>query len=71
MKEDSWLIAIVFLVWLVLSVLYFTVPMIYMPVTGRVWGMGALLFLVLAAVIAWAAARGRARQRVNDPRSLP
>ena len=65
MKEDAWLIATVFLVWMVLSVLYFTVPMIYMPTMGRVWGLGALLFLVLAVVIALAEARGRAKRRVK------
>ncbi|MCH7541084.1 MAG: hypothetical protein IH999_11940, partial [Proteobacteria bacterium] len=50
MKEDAWLIATVFVVWAVLSIMYYTVPMIYMPTTGRVWGLGALIFLVLAVV---------------------
>ncbi len=61
MKEDTWLIAMIFVVWMVLSILYFTVPMIYMPTTGRVWGLGALLFLVLAAVAAVAARKGGGR----------
>lgn len=50
MNEDTWLIAMIFVVWMVLSILFFTVPMIYMPTTGRVWGLGALVFLVLAVV---------------------
>ncbi len=69
MKEDVWLIATVFLVWIVLAVMYFTIPMIYMPTTGRVWGLGALLFLILAAVTALAEARGRAKRGANDPPS--
>ncbi len=71
MKEDTWLIAAVSLVWLVLSILYFTVPMIHMPSTGRVWGLGALLFLVLAALTALAEARGRAKRRVKQPTADP
>lgn len=62
MKEDIWLIAAVFLVWMVLSAAYFTVPMIQMPTTGRVWGLGAALFLVLASVIAVAWHTGARRR---------
>ena len=62
MKEDIWLIAAVFLVWMVLSVAFFTVPMIQMPPTGRVWGLGAALFLVLAAIIAVASRKGARRR---------
>jgi len=67
MKEDTWLIATVFVVWAVLSIMYFTIPMIYMPTTGRVWGLGALIFLVLAVVVAIAESRGRTKHHVNDP----
>jgi hypothetical protein len=62
-KEDVWLIGIVFVVWGVLSLMYFTIPMIHMPVTGRVWGLGALIFVVLAVFIAVAQHRGRGRRR--------
>lgn len=62
MKEDIWLIAAVFLVWMVLSAAYFTVPMIQMPTAGRVWGLGAALFLVLAAIIAAAWHTGARRR---------
>ncbi len=62
MKEDIWLITAVFLVWMVFSVAYFTVPMIQMPTTGRVWGLGAALFLVLACVIAVAWHKGAGRR---------
>lgn len=67
MKEDAWLIATVFVVWAVLSIMYYTIPMIYMPTTGRVWGLGALLFLVLAVVVAIAESRGRTKHHVNGP----
>jgi hypothetical protein len=60
-KEDVWLIGIVFVVWGTLSLMYFTIPMIHMPVTARVWGLGALIFVVLAAVTAVAQYRGRGR----------
>ena len=69
MKEDGWLIAIVFAVWGVLSLLYYTVPMIYMPTTARVWGMGALLFLVLTIVVALAHRRSRRRRRPASARA--
>ena len=63
MKEDVWLIGIVFVVWGVLSLMYFTIPMIHMPVTGRVWGLGALIFLALASFVALAQYRGRDRRQ--------
>ncbi len=68
---DSALIAIVFVVWGVLALIYATVPMLYMPPSIRVWGLGALLFLILAGVIAWAErgtrrTAGRSRQSPNS-----
>ena len=68
MKEDAWLIAGVFLVWLALSILYYTVPMIHMPTTARVWGLGALLFLVLAVVTVVAQRKGRRRRASDAPK---
>ncbi len=59
MKDDFLLIAMVFVIWLALAAIYFTVPMLYMPATGRVWGMGAALFLGLAGLILWAGRRAR------------
>lgn len=67
MREDSWLIAIVFVVWAALSILYYTIPMIYMPAIARVWGLGALLFLVLAVVVAIGEGKGRTKHHVDDP----
>ncbi len=60
---DSRLIGIVFAVWAALTVMYATIPMIYMPPSIRVWGAGAFLFLVLAVVIAVAEARGKKKRR--------
>ncbi len=54
MKEDLWLIVVVFVIWGVLAVAFFTVPMIRMPHMGHVWGLGSLLFLGLAIVVAMA-----------------
>lgn len=64
MKQDVLLLGIVALIWLFLSVLYFTVPMIQMPMAGRVWGLGGLLFLVWTVIIAtvWLRSRGSARR---------
>ncbi len=60
--QDAWLIGIIFVVWAALAAMYATIPMIYMPPAIRVWSLGALLFLGLAAVI-WAVERaGRARR---------
>ena len=61
-SEDVALIGIVFLVWAVLTIMYATIPMIYMPSSIRVWGAGAVMFLVLAAVIARAEAAGRRKR---------
>ena len=44
--------AIVFVVWAGLAAMYATIPMIYLPPALRVWGVGALLVLALAGVIA-------------------
>lgn len=67
MREDTWLIAIVFVVWAALSIMYYTIPMIYMPTIARVWGLGALLFLVLTVVVAIGESRGWTKHHVNDP----
>lgn len=66
---DAGLIAIVFVVWAGLATMYATIPLIHMPPAFRVWGVGALLFLALAGVIAVAEITGRSRRRSNgaDP----
>ncbi len=61
-NEDVTLIGIVFLVWAALAIMYATIPMIYMPASIRVWGAGAVMFLVLAAVIARAEVVGRKKR---------
>ncbi len=55
---DAVLLGIVFVVWGALALMYATIPMIQMPTSFRVWGLGALLFLVLAILTALAG-RGR------------
>ena len=64
-STDVTLIGVVFLVWAVLTTLYATIPMIYMPSSIRVWGAGAVMFLVLAAVIARAEAAGRRKRAAH------
>jgi hypothetical protein len=60
MKEDSLLLFGVFAVWALLAVVYATVPALAMPGYAVVWGLGSLVFLALAAVIAVAERRGPA-----------
>ena len=57
MKDDMVLMAVVFVVWAVLAVLYATVPMLSMPGFAVVWGAGAVIFLLLALLIGAAARR--------------
>jgi hypothetical protein len=61
-NEDATIFAVVFLVWTGLALIYFTVPMVYMPTNARVWGLGALLFLVLTLLIVYADAVARRRR---------
>ncbi len=61
---DALLIGSIFAVWGVLATLYATIPMIYMPPSIRVWGLGALVFLAIAVVTAIAEVAGR-RVRVR------
>lgn len=62
MTEDSILIVIVATVWTVLALLYAFVPMLDMPGAALIWGAGAAVFLVLAAVTV-AAERSRGSRR--------
>ena len=57
MKDDMVLMAIVFVVWAVLAVLYATVPTLSMPGFAVVWGVGAVIFLLLALLIRAASRR--------------
>jgi hypothetical protein len=57
-RLDTVLLGIVFVVWGALALMYATIPMIQMPTSFRVWGLGALLFLVLTILTALAG-RGR------------
>ena len=57
-RLDTVLLGIVFVVWGGLALMYATIPMIQMPTSFRVWGLGALLFLVLTVLTALAG-RGR------------
>jgi hypothetical protein len=56
MNEDSWLVAIIALVWALLALVYALAPWGDMIGYARVWGFGAVLFLGLAALI-WRAVR--------------
>ena len=59
MKQlDAVLLGIVFVVWGALALMYATIPMIQMPTGFRVWGLGAVLFLVLT-ILTVLAGRGR------------
>ena len=51
MRQDSSLIALVALVWLALAGLYAFVPMFSMPGSARVWGAGAVVFILLAGCL--------------------
>ena len=62
MKQlDAVLLGIVFVVWGVLALMYATIPMIQMPTSFRVWGLGAVLFLVLT-ILTVLAGRGRGNE---------
>lgn len=54
MTEDSWLVASIMIVWFVIALLYQTLPMLDMPPGKRIWGISAILFLVLTWAIATA-----------------
>ena len=57
MKEDAVLVFFGGLVWLALAAVYALAPGLGMPGYVRVWGAGALVFFVLAGLLA--AARRR------------
>jgi MYXO-CTERM domain-containing protein len=59
MSRDSLLFLAVFAVWIVLAILYATVPMFAMPGYASVWGYGSLVFLGLAVLTALAVRRRR------------
>lgn len=51
MNEELWLVVAVAAVWAALAAVYAFVPSLGMPGYVRVWGGGAVLFLVLAWVL--------------------
>ncbi|PWC47891.1 hypothetical protein ACHMW5_11915 [Azospirillum melinis] len=51
MNEELWLVVAIATVWAVLAAVYALVPSLGMPGYVRVWGGGAVLFLVLAGVL--------------------
>ena len=62
MKQlDAVLLGIVFVVWGALALMYATIPMIQMSAGFRVWGLGAVLFLVLT-ILTVLAGRGRGNE---------
>ena len=63
MTEDSVLIGLVSLIWLTLAALYAFVPMFAMPGSAVVWGSGAIVFVVLAAITAIAESGRRGPQQ--------
>jgi hypothetical protein len=56
MKADLLLFLIVFVVWMVLAGIYALVPMFHMPGYAKVWGLGSLIFLILA-LLTWTSGR--------------
>ena len=61
MTLDVRLLGLIALVWAVMAALYATVPMLaHMPGSAMLWGLGAGVFALLAAV-AWAAEHKRRR----------
>jgi len=50
-RDDIWMIAATGAVWAVLAAVYALVPSLGMPGYIRVWGAGAVLFLVLAGIL--------------------
>ncbi|HYG86036.1 MAG TPA: hypothetical protein VD978_07235 [Azospirillum sp.] len=60
MKNDElWLTLAIVAVWAALAAVYALVPSLGMPGYVRVWGGGALLFLVLAGVLVAVGRRAR------------
>lgn len=57
-RLDAVLFGIVFVVWGALALMYATIPMIQMPTGFRVWGLGAVLFLILTGLTLY---KGRGR----------
>lgn len=57
MKLELLLLIGVVVVWFVLAGVYVLVPGLDMPGYARVWGAGAIVFLVLAAILSVAARR--------------
>lgn len=62
MKQlDTVLLSIVVVVWAVFALMYATIPMIQMPSSFRVWGLGAVVFLVLTVLSVMAANRNKGK----------
>jgi hypothetical protein len=57
MKQELLLLVGVAIVWSVLAAIYALAPGLDMPGYARVWGAGALVFLILAAVLSTARRR--------------
>lgn len=51
LNEELWLVVVIAAVWAVLAAVYALVPSLGMPGYVRVWGGGAVLFLILAGVL--------------------
>ncbi|SMF63746.1 hypothetical protein SAMN02982917_3249 [Azospirillum oryzae] len=51
LNEELWLVVVIAAVWAVLAAVYALVPSLGMPGYVRVWGGGAVLFLMLAGVL--------------------
>ncbi len=51
-RLDTILLAIVAGIWTLLATMYATIPAINMPSSFRVWGTGAVLFIVLVVISA-------------------
>jgi hypothetical protein len=51
-RLDTLLLSVVAIIWSTLALMYYIIPAIHMPSSYRVWGMGALVFLVITILSA-------------------
>jgi hypothetical protein len=60
MSDDTRLILLIALIWIVIAIAYtsYLLPIIVMPIGFRVWGAGAIVFLLLGIAVIIAERRG-------------
>lgn len=60
MSDDTRLILLIALIWIVIAIAYtsYVLPIVVMPMGFRVWGAGAIVFVLLALAVIVAERRG-------------